>query len=254
MVTLKSASQIEQMRSPGGSSPTSSTLVERELSRASPPPSSTRSPSDTSARGRAIPSFIGAARATRTLPAPLCISIDDEVVHGIPGKRAIRGRPGRVGRRRRHRRGWHGDAARTFIVRRRRDRRPRRAGRDDPARRCWPASRRPRPGNSSATSRRAVEDVAPAGYGIVRSSSATASAPRCTRSPGPQLPHRPTGAASSSPGCAWPSSRCSRSAATRSGRPRRRLDGRHRATAAWPPTGSTPSRSPADGPAILTTV
>ena len=34
-------------------------------------------------------------------PASLCISIDDEVVHGIPGDRTIRGRPDRVGRRRR---------------------------------------------------------------------------------------------------------------------------------------------------------
>ena len=32
---------------------------------------------------------------------------------------------------------------------------------------------------------------------------------------GPQLPHRPAAAASSRPGCAWRSSRCSRSAATR---------------------------------------
>ena len=46
---------------------------------------------------------------------------------------------------------------------------------------------------------------------------ATASAPRCTRSPRSPTTAPATGAGASRPGCAWPSSRCSRSAATRSG-------------------------------------
>ncbi len=69
-----------------------------------------------------IPSFKGYlgggkyGRGPNAFPASTCISLDSEVVHGIPGDRLIR--EGQivsidvgaiVG-------GWHGDAARTFIV------------------------------------------------------------------------------------------------------------------------------------------
>ena len=70
----------------------------------------------------ATPSFMGYlgggryGRGSRAFPASTCISIDDEVVHGIPGAREIR--DGQlvsvdvgaiVG-------GWHADGARTFVV------------------------------------------------------------------------------------------------------------------------------------------
>ena len=45
----------------------------------------------------ATPSFKG----YRGFPGSICVSIDDEVVHGIPGQARDRGGPGRLGRRRR---------------------------------------------------------------------------------------------------------------------------------------------------------
>jgi methionyl aminopeptidase len=52
----------------------------------------------------------------RPFPAVVCISIDDEIVHGIPGERTIRAGQivsvdaGAIVD------GWHGDGARTFFV------------------------------------------------------------------------------------------------------------------------------------------
>ncbi|MCD4760907.1 type I methionyl aminopeptidase [bacterium] len=66
----------------------------------------------------AVPSFIGVPGATGTAPFPAacCISINEEVVHGLPGKRELQ--EGDivgidVGTRLD---GYHGDAARTFAV------------------------------------------------------------------------------------------------------------------------------------------
>ena len=68
-------------------------------------PTSTASPRRTSARAGAVPSFKGyPAHPRQPFPASICISIDDEVVHGIPGDRGDPRRPDRVGRRRRDRR------------------------------------------------------------------------------------------------------------------------------------------------------
>ncbi len=70
----------------------------------------------------AIPSFKGYlgggkyGKSAHAFPASTCISIDAEVVHGIPGPRAIRDGSivsvdvGAIVD------GWHGDGARTFIV------------------------------------------------------------------------------------------------------------------------------------------
>jgi methionyl aminopeptidase len=64
------------------------------------------------ARSGATPSFKG----YHGYPSSICISIDREVVHGIPGNRTIRDGQvvsidaGAIVD------GWHGDAARTFIV------------------------------------------------------------------------------------------------------------------------------------------
>jgi methionyl aminopeptidase len=63
-------------------------------------------------RSGAVPSFKG----YHGYPASICVSIDREVVHGIPGDRTIRDGQvvsidaGAIVD------GWHGDAARTFIV------------------------------------------------------------------------------------------------------------------------------------------
>lgn len=70
----------------------------------------------------AIPSFMGYLGGSRygkgpkAFPASTCISIDSEVVHGIPGNRTIKDGSivsvdvGAIVE------GWHGDGARTFIV------------------------------------------------------------------------------------------------------------------------------------------
>ena len=66
----------------------------------------------------AIPSFKGypGINPRRPFPSSLCISLDDEIVHGIPGERTIREGQivsidaGAIVD------GWHGDAARTFFV------------------------------------------------------------------------------------------------------------------------------------------
>ena len=87
---------------------------------ASRPPTSTRSPRRTSARPAATPSFKGypGINPRRPFPASVCISIDDEIVHGIPGERIIRDGQivsidaGAIVD------GWHGDGARTFYRRR----------------------------------------------------------------------------------------------------------------------------------------
>jgi len=66
----------------------------------------------------ATPSFKGypGINPRRPFPASVCISIDDEIVHGIPGERTIRAGQivsvdaGAILD------GWHGDGARTFYV------------------------------------------------------------------------------------------------------------------------------------------
>jgi methionyl aminopeptidase len=70
----------------------------------------------------AIPSFMGYlgggryGRGPRAFPASTCISLDDEVVHGIPGERQVHDGQlvsvdvGAIVD------GWHGDGARTFVV------------------------------------------------------------------------------------------------------------------------------------------
>ena len=63
-----------------------------------------------------MPSFKGYGHPSNPFPASLCISLDDEVVHGIPGERRIREGQivsvdaGAIVD------GWHGDGARTFVV------------------------------------------------------------------------------------------------------------------------------------------
>jgi methionyl aminopeptidase len=63
-----------------------------------------------------VPSFIGVPGRVAPYRHSLCVSLDDEIVHGVPGQRRIRDGQivsvdaGAIVD------GWHGDAARTFIV------------------------------------------------------------------------------------------------------------------------------------------
>lgn len=122
MVTRKSRAEIEKMRRAGRIVAEVLALVEGALQ-----PGVTTGELDSIAERHiraagAMPSFkgyLGGGRyggGPRAFPGSLCISIDDEVVHGIPGERVIRAGSivsvdaGAIVD------GWHGDAARTFIV------------------------------------------------------------------------------------------------------------------------------------------
>ena len=115
----------------------------------------------------AIPSFIGVPGRVAPFRHTLCASIDDEIVHGVPSSRRIRDGQivsvdaGAIVE------GWHGDAARTFMV-----------GEVPPeARRLVEATERAmyagiaaaRPDAFLADISGAIEDIArDAGYGIIR--------------------------------------------------------------------------------------
>jgi methionyl aminopeptidase len=163
MVTRKSKVEIEKMRRAGRIVAEVLALVESELK----PGVSTAHLDRISERyiraAGAVPSFKG----YHGYPASLCISLDDEVVHGIPGERTIRdGQVVSVDAGAIYE-GWHGDGARTFVV-----------GAPNPeVDRLVETTRAAmmagiaaaRPGNRIGDIAAAVEDVAgPAGYGIVR--------------------------------------------------------------------------------------
>jgi methionyl aminopeptidase len=116
MVTRKSRREIDKMRVAGRIVAEVLALVESELK-----PGVTTGHLDRLAERHirsagAIPSFKGYGHRNNPFPASLCISIDDEVVHGIPGDRTIRdGQIVSVDAGAIHD-GWHGDGARTFVV------------------------------------------------------------------------------------------------------------------------------------------
>ncbi|MEA2537821.1 MAG: methionyl aminopeptidase [Chloroflexota bacterium] len=168
-VTLKSPAEIERMRRAGRVVAEVLALVESELR-----PGVSTAQLDALAeahirRSGAIPSFKGypGVNPRRPFPASLCVSIDHEIVHGIPGDRVIR--PGQlvsidagaiVD-------GWHGDAARTFYM----------GEPPDEVRRLIETTHLAMmagiaaavPGGHIEDISGAVEDIAaPAGYGIVR--------------------------------------------------------------------------------------
>ena len=111
----------------------------------------------------AVPSFKG----YHGYPASLCISIDDEVVHGIPGDRIIRdGQVVSVDAGAIYQ-GWHGDGARTFIVGEARAEAGRLVEVTRTAMMAGIAAAMP--GNRIGDIAAAVEDLAnEAGFGIVR--------------------------------------------------------------------------------------
>jgi methionyl aminopeptidase len=167
MVTRKSRREIDKMRTAGRLVAEVLALVESELK-----PGVTTGQLDQLAERHirsagATPSFKGYGDRRNPFPASLCISIDDEVVHGIPGSRPIREGQivsvdaGAIVD------GWHGDAARTFVVG---APTPEVAGLVETTRLAMMAGigaavAGARIGDISA----AIEDVArPGGYGIVR--------------------------------------------------------------------------------------
>lgn len=115
-VTLKSSAQIEKMAIAGA-------LVASVLDRLATEikPGVTTLQLDVMAEemiraANGVPSFIGVPGRVAPYRHSLCISLDDEIVHGVPGSRRIRDGQivsvdaGAIVD------GWHGDAARTFIV------------------------------------------------------------------------------------------------------------------------------------------
>jgi methionyl aminopeptidase len=173
MVTRKSRREIDKMRVAGRIVAEVLALVESELR-----PGVTTAHLDAIAerhiRSRgAVPSFKGYlgngryGKGPRAYPASVCISLDNEVVHGIPGQRTIReGQLVSIDVGAIHD-GWHGDAARTFIVGEVPPEVSRLVETTRLAMMAGIAAARPgaRLGDVSA----AIEDVArPAGYGIVR--------------------------------------------------------------------------------------
>jgi methionyl aminopeptidase len=168
-VTLKSPAEIDRMRRAGRVVAEVLALVESELR-----PGVSTAHLDALAeahirRSGAVPSFKGypGVNPRRPFPASLCISIDAEIVHGIPGERELRvGQvvsidAGAIVD------GWHGDAARTFFL----------GTPPEPVRRLIETTRLAMmagiaaavPGGHLEDISGAIEDVAgPAGYGIVR--------------------------------------------------------------------------------------
>jgi len=118
MVTRKSRAEIDRMRRAGRVVAEVLDLIAAELR-----PGVSTADLDALAeahirRSGATPSFKGytGINPRRPFPASVCISIDDEIVHGIPGRRTIRAGQivsvdaGAILE------GWHGDGARTFYV------------------------------------------------------------------------------------------------------------------------------------------
>ena len=173
MITRKSGAEIERMRKAGRIVAEVLALIEAELR----PGVSTGHLDRLAERhirtAGAIPSFknyLGGrkyGKGPRAFPASTCISIDAEVVHGIPGERTVRDGSlvsvdvGAILD------GWHGDAARTFVV----------GDVPDDVRELVDATRlammagigAARPGARIGDISAAVEDVGRAGgYGIVK--------------------------------------------------------------------------------------
>jgi len=122
VITRKSAREIEQMRRAGRIVAEVLGLIEAELKPGVSTGYLDRLAEDHIRAAGAIPSFqnyLGGGRygkGPRAFPACTCISIDSEVVHGIPGDRTIRDGAivsvdvGAILD------GWHGDGARTFVI------------------------------------------------------------------------------------------------------------------------------------------
>jgi methionyl aminopeptidase len=177
VITTKSRAEIAKMRSAGRIVAEVLALMETELTPGVSTAHLDRLAEQHIRSAKGIPSFLNYLGGRRydpkhphRYPASTCISIDEEIVHGIPGDREIRAGQlvsvdvGVIYD------GWHGDAARTFIC----------GGSDAAtaeARQLVESTRLALmagiaaavPGNHIGDISGAVEDVAtPHGYGIVR--------------------------------------------------------------------------------------
>lgn len=118
MVTRKSRTEIERMRRAGRVVAEVLALLESELKPGASTAELDRLAEAHIRKAGAVPSFKGypGLNPHRPFPASVCISMDDEVVHGIPGDREIRTGQvvsidaGAIVE------GWHGDSARTFYI------------------------------------------------------------------------------------------------------------------------------------------
>lgn len=169
VVTRKSAREVDLMRRAGAIVAEVLALVERELR----PGVSTAHLDEIAERhirdSGAVPSFLGygAGSGIRPYPGSICISIDREIVHGIPGRRTVEDGQvvsidaGAIWQ------GYHGDAARTFIVG---DAAPEvRQLVEDTRRALDSGIAAARPGAHIGDISAAVEAIAvPRGYGVVR--------------------------------------------------------------------------------------
>jgi methionyl aminopeptidase len=167
MVTRKSRREIEKMRVAGRIVAEVLALVEAELKPGVSTGQLDRMAERHIRAAGAVPSFKGYGHPSNPFPASLCISIDSEVVHGIPGDRLIRdGQIVSVDAGAIYD-GWHGDAARTFAVG---EPEPKVRELIDTTRLAMMAGIAAAvPGAHLADISAAIEDVArPHGYGIVR--------------------------------------------------------------------------------------
>ena len=169
MVTRKSRAEIDRMRRAGAIVAEVLALAEAELR-----PGVTTGHLDRIAEAHirssgATPSFLGypGVNPRRPFPGSICASIDDEIVHGIPGDRTIRAGQlvsidaGAIVD------GWHADAARSFYVG---EPPPETAQLIEATRAAMMAGIAAAvPGNHIGDIGAAVEDVARSkGYGVVR--------------------------------------------------------------------------------------
>jgi methionyl aminopeptidase len=166
-VTLKSPGQVERMRRAGRLVADVLDRLGDEVRPGVPTIDLDRIAEEMIRRAGGIPSFIGVPGARAPFRHSICVSIDDEVVHGIPGARRIEEGQlvsidaGAIVD------GWHGDAARTFVV----------GDVPEPARQLVEATRRAMYAGIAAAVvgqhigdiAAAIEDVArPHGYGVLR--------------------------------------------------------------------------------------
>jgi methionyl aminopeptidase len=118
VVTRKSRAEIDRMRKAGRIVAEVLALVEAELKPGASTAHLDHLAEEHIRRSGATPSFKGypGVNPRRPFPGSICVSIDDEIVHGIPGERLIREGQivsidaGAIVD------GWHGDGARTFYV------------------------------------------------------------------------------------------------------------------------------------------
>jgi methionyl aminopeptidase len=122
MITRKSKAEVAKMRSAGRIVAEVLALMEESLEPGVSTADLDRLAETHIRTAKGVPSFLGYlggrrydARDPHAYPASTCISIDDEIVHGIPGDREIRAGQivsvdvGVIYD------GWHGDGARSFI-------------------------------------------------------------------------------------------------------------------------------------------